>query len=88
MYCARTDANKRRDQLLLLWSGAAKRRAGSAALRVGPKRSSQLRLPFFGLAAERRAESILPGIVYFVLHNVTDCCSAAARGVAAVPLLL
>ena len=35
--CACRDSSKLRDQLLL-WSGAAKRRAGCTALRVGPKR--------------------------------------------------
>ena len=42
IYCARTDASKRPDQLLLLWSGAAKRCAGCAELRVGSKSPSQL----------------------------------------------
>ena len=41
IYCSRTGSTKRRDRLLLWWSGAAKRRrAGCAALRAGPKRLS------------------------------------------------
>ena len=47
------DSSKRRDQLLLLWSGAAKRRTECAALRVEPKRPS---LTASGLAAEIHAE--------------------------------
>ena len=38
------DSNERRDQLLF-WSGAAKRRAGCAALREGPKLPSPRCLP-------------------------------------------
>ena len=75
VFCARTGSSKRRDQLLLLWSGAATRRAGCAALRVGPKRPSQLWLSIFGLAAERRANRTFKVNLSwcFVLHNVTDC---------------
>ena len=73
-YCAHTNASEPRDHLLLLCSGAAKRGAECAALCIGPKRSSHLLLPFFGLAAERRAESICLGIFYIT-----------TTGLAAVP---
>ena len=77
-------AHRRREQtprstLLFLWSGAGKKRAGSAALRVVPKRPSQLSLPFFGLTAERRAESN-----HLVLNNMTDCCSCCCAAAAVV----
>ena len=41
VYFACRNSGKRRDRRLLLWSGAAKRRAGCAALRGGTKRPSQ-----------------------------------------------
>ena len=41
IYCVCGDPSKSRDQLRLLWSGAAKRRAGCVALRVVSKRPSQ-----------------------------------------------
>ena len=40
IYCVCRDSSKRRDQMLFLWFGAAKGRAG-CALRVGPKDPSQ-----------------------------------------------
>ena len=41
IYCVCRDSSKHRDQLLFVLFGAAKRRAGCAALLVGPKRASQ-----------------------------------------------
>ena len=77
IYCACRDSSKRRDQLLLLWSGAAKRRAECAALLVGPKRPSPRWLSLVWRQRDMPSAQRVRRVNlswYFVFHNVTDCC--------------
>ena len=74
IYCACRNSSKRRDQRLLLWSGAAKRRAGCAALRVGPKRPSQRWLPLVWRRRDVPSAIVSTCLWYVVFHKVTGCC--------------